>query len=65
MRVIKFYDSENDTIYVETDDMLMYHMSLEDWGTLDVPENIVDNPIAKATYILHYTDSFKSTMEDN
>ena len=40
-------------------------MTLDEWDNSDVPENIAHNPIAKATYILHYTDLFKCTMEDN
>jgi hypothetical protein len=65
MKVVNFHDGEDDNIYVETDDMIMYHMTLDEWDNSNVPENIAHNPIAKATYILHYTDSFKCTMEDN
>lgn len=64
-RVTGFYDSEDDNIYIETDDALVYFMSLEDWQTLDVPETIINNPIAKATYLLHYTDKWKSICGDD
>ena len=65
MRVINFHDGEDDNIYVETDDMLMYCMTQEQWQYIDVPENIVNNPIAKATYLLHYKDCFVCMSEDN
>lgn len=65
MRVINFHDGEDDNIYVETDDMLMYCMTQEQWQYIDVPENIVNNPIAKATYLLHYGDCFVCMSEDN
>ena len=65
MRVINFHDGEDDNIYVETDDMLMYCMSVDSWNETVVPENIVNNPIAKATYLLHYSDCFLCMSEDN
>ena len=65
MRVINFHDGEDDNIYVETDDMLMYHMTLDDWNNATVPDNIINNPIAKATYLLHYSDMFICMSEDN
>jgi hypothetical protein len=64
-RVINFHDGEDDNIYVETDDLLMYYIPTEVWETAIVPDGIVDNPIAKATYLLHYTDHFESTLEEN
>lgn len=65
MRVVNFHDGEDDNIYVETDDMLMYQMPLELWETIEVPDDLVNNPIAKATYLLHYKDCFKCMSEDN
>lgn len=65
MRVVNFHDGEDDNIYVETDDMLMYMISQEQWHNADVPDNIVNNPIAKATYLLHYSDAFICMSEDN
>lgn len=65
MRVINFHDGEDDNIYVETDDMLMYHMPLEIWDTVEVPPELINNPIAKATYLLHYGDYFTCMGEDN
>lgn len=65
MRVINFHDGEDDNIYVETDDMLMYQMSLEQWNTIEVPDELLNNPIAKATYLLHYGDCFICMSEDN
>lgn len=63
-RVINFHDGEDDNIYVETDDLLMYYIPNEVWETAIVPDGIVNNPIAKATYLLHYTDHFKTTLEE-
>jgi hypothetical protein len=65
MRVINFHDGEDDNVYVETDDMLMYYMSLEEWDTIEVPEEVTFNPIAKATYLLHYQDCFQTVGVDN
>lgn len=65
MRVINFHDGEDDNIYVETDDMLMYFMPSEQWHTIEVPDSAAINPIAKATYLLHYQDCFKTISEDN
>ena len=65
MRVINFHDGEDDNIYVETDDMLMYCMPADSWNETVVPDNIVNNPIAKATYLLHYSDCFLCMSEDN
>lgn len=65
MRVINFHDGEDDNIYVETDDMLMYCMSEEQWYNADVPDDLNNNPIAKATYLLHYKDCFVCMSEDN
>lgn len=64
-RVVGFYDSEDENIYIETDDALVYFMPLVDWETLDVPETIINNPLAKATYLLHYTDNWKSICGDD
>lgn len=64
-RVINFHDGEDDNIYVETDDMLMYQMSLEQWDNAEVPAEQNINPIAKATYLLHYSDLFICMSEDN
>lgn len=65
MRVINFHDGEDDNIYVETDDMLMYRMPSVNWEHVPVPDNIVNNPIAKATYLLHYSDCFVCMSEEN
>ena len=65
MRVINFHDGEDDNIYIETDDMLMYSMPLEQWNSVEVPEAQNINPIAKATYLLHYSDCFVCMSEDN
>ncbi len=65
MRVINFHNGEDDNIYVETDDMLMYFMPTEQWDTIEVPESAAFNPIAKATYLLHYHDCFTCMGEDN
>lgn len=64
-RVVNFHDGEDDNIYVETDDMIMYYMPLYVWDTAEVPTNIVHNPIAKATYLIHYTDHFQTMLGDN
>lgn len=64
-RVVNFHDAEDDHIYIETDDLIMYCMTTELWDTVEVPDNIVNNPIAKATYLLHYTDHFKTMLGDN
>lgn len=64
-RVVNFYDSEDDNIYIETDDALVYSMPLIEWEMSTVPDNIINNPIAKATYLLHYTDNWKSICGDN
>jgi hypothetical protein len=64
-RVVNFHDAEDDNIYVETDDMIMYYMPLDIWDTAEAPDNIVNNPIAKATYLLHYTDHFQTMLGDN
>ena len=64
-RVVNFHDAEDDNIYIETDDLIVYFMHSNDWETVEVPDNIVNNPIAKATYLLHYTDHFKTMLGDN
>jgi hypothetical protein len=64
-RVVNFHDAEDDNIYVETDDMIMYFMPTDTWDTVEAPDNIVHNPIAKATYLLHYTDHFQTMLGDN
>lgn len=65
IRVVNFHDAEDNNIYVETDDMITYYMPTELWDTVEAPENIVNNPIAKATYLLHYTDHFQTMLGDN
>lgn len=65
MRVVNFHDGEDDNIYIETDDMLMYYMPTQLWNTIEVPIEQTVNPIAKATYLLHYSDYFVCISEDN
>lgn len=65
MRVVNFHDGEDDNIYVETDDCLMYCMPIEQWDSVEIPDEININPIAKATYLLHYHDCFICMGEDN
>lgn len=65
MRVINFHDAEDDNIYVETDDMLSYYITQDAWYNADVPDDLINNPIAKATYLLHYSDCFVCMSEDN
>jgi hypothetical protein len=64
-RVVNFHDGEDDNIYVETDDLIMYYMPLDLWDTVEIPENVKDNPIMKATYLIHYTDHFQTMLGDN
>lgn len=65
MRVINFHDGEDDNIYVETDDMLSYYITQDAWHNAEVPDDLNNNPIAKATYLLHYSDCFVCISEDN
>ena len=65
VKVVNFHDGEEDNIYIETDDLIMYFMPTEAWDTVETPDNIVHNPIAKATYLLHYTDHFQTISGDN
>ena len=46
MKVVNFHDGEDDIIYVETDDMITYLMSVDEWNISDVPDYIAHNPIA-------------------
>jgi hypothetical protein len=64
-RVINFLDCEDDNIYVETDNKITYFMSNEQWHTVDIPVSLQDNNIAKATYLLYYTEHFKPVSGDN
>ena len=59
MRVTTFSDSEDENVYIETDDALVYFMPFTDWETSDVPDELINHPIAKATYLLHYTENWK------
>ena len=64
-RVINFLDCEDNNIYVETDNKITYVISNEQWEIADIPDYIKDNNIAKATYLLYYTEHFKTVTGDN
>jgi hypothetical protein len=63
-RVVNFHDGEDNKIYVETDDRLLYFINYDDWANIITPVDH-EGVIVRATYMLHYTDHFTCMSEDN